>query len=133
MFDRVPFRHICLGLNIVKIFHEIQSTSYSILIKIFVFLFLAKQCPAPTPPSYGKVTLPCELNFGSTCPVSCLDGYILRGDEFMKCDIVYGKLKWNIRNIKCEGSMIWHIIFSLFVIFLFNTEKPILRLRRRFV
>lgn len=67
---------------------------------------LPKNCAAPTPPSNGKVTLPCELSYGATCPITCLEGYILRGKEFMKCDIVYGRLKWDIRNIKCEEILV---------------------------
>ena len=70
-----------------------------------LFLVSAKSCGPPVPPRHGSVTLPCDLNYLSTCPISCHNGYILRGLEIIKCDIVQGELMWDKRTTFCEGNV----------------------------
>ena len=45
------------------------------------------QCPAPTPPDNGILTLPCDEQYKSVCLVKCKDGYDLTGSTFINCDV----------------------------------------------
>ena len=65
--------------------------------------FTANSCNEPRPPLNSKLLLPCDVSFGSTCPVKCIKGYVLRGPNLMKCDIHHGAVTWNANVIKCEG------------------------------
>ena len=82
----------------------------SLILKLrLLCLTSAKSCGPPVPPRHGSVSLPCNIKYHSTCPVSCHDGYILRGSPIIKCDIVYGKLQWDKRKIFCEGNLIYSL------------------------
>eukprot|EP00795_Rhopilema_esculentum_P003350 gene3350-1699_t len=63
-------------------------------------------CRPPFPPPNGKLTLPCDFSINSTCPVSCLEGYVLRGPDLITCQISGGGAEWNLDNVKCEEILV---------------------------
>eukprot|EP00112_Aurelia_sp_Birch-Aquarium-sp1_P021759 Seg593.16 transcript_id=Seg593.16/GoldUCD/mRNA.D3Y31 product=Fibulin-1 protein_id=Seg593.16/GoldUCD/D3Y31 len=63
---------------------------------------IPNNCKVPRPPPHGKLTLPCDFGYGSTCPVSCNHGYVLRGPDLIKCEIKNGVVFWDMSDIKCE-------------------------------
>ena len=94
------------------------------LVKVNFHFLSAKKCGIPTAPSNSKITLPCDLSYGSTCPVTCHDGFMLRGHQMIKCGFVYGRLQWDKRNTKCEGSSV--VVAYLFDFFLFLQQSKLL-------
>ena len=71
---------------------------------IFIYLiFSAKPCPKIRPPLNGILELPCFEEYGSTCSVKCKKGFILQGNEDVRCGIVGGSVNWINNNATCKG------------------------------
>ena len=68
------------------------------------FFVVANSCKQPRPPLNGKLLLPCDVSYGSTCPISCLDGYVIRGPDLIKCELSHGVVTWNAYGARCEGE-----------------------------
>eukprot|EP00794_Sanderia_malayensis_P020114 gene20114-22085_t len=63
-------------------------------------------CGVPRPPPNGKLLLPCDQSYGSTCPVSCNRGYVLRGPSLLKCEIQGSNVRWDSHNVRCEEILV---------------------------
>ena len=77
---------------------------FTLLYFTLLYSYIANSCKDPRPPPNGKLLLPCDVTFGSTCPVICVEGYVLRGPDLIKCEINRGVVKWDVKNIRCEGK-----------------------------
>ena len=72
------------------------------------------QCPSPLSPDNGYIDLPCSQDYGSTCSVSCFQGYnVSEGSASLNCDLLEnGAVQWEGSDITCERK--WNIdVFCL--------------------
>ena len=74
--------------------------------KCFLFCFTVLRCQILFPPANGLLVGDCDNSYGSTCRITCDDGYNLLGSESLTCLKKAGHLigEWNESVPTCKSK-----------------------------
>lgn len=78
--------------------------------KCFLFCFTVLRCQILFPPANGLLVGDCDNSYGSTCRITCDDGYNLLGSESLTCLKKAGHLigEWNESVPTCKSK--WQLV-----------------------